>query len=260
MITSDWWLRKIPTFYKQQRWVVPYSKSLLRGKNDQVRPKWFKTVLSESITITEKVVMKNLKMSQLFFAKKRCQVSFSFDLVQLISFGLAKLSVLFFYRRIFRGKVFEIMSWTMIGIMGIWIISFFFAVLFRCGTNYQADEPTRNALLDYYDNLIKSIQAITISYTSQIIHFSYYHSIGFVLYPCISLISLTHSLDLATADVSIAQGSNLWDSSSRRCISLKNTILDVSLLNITSPARLLLELHDQLYTFCNLQVMSFENN
>lgn len=57
-----------------------------------------------------------------------------------------KLAFLFFYRRIFRGKVFNIVSWTLIGIVVAWAISFFVAILAACGTHIRANFQTLGAL------------------------------------------------------------------------------------------------------------------
>ena len=66
----------------------------------------------------------------------RCK--WAFNLLQMPAFGLVKLSVLFFYRRIFRGKAFDICTKIMIGLVCIWTISFFFVVMFQCGTKFFA--------------------------------------------------------------------------------------------------------------------------
>lgn len=66
------------------------------------------------------------------------QIFWAFDLVQCFAFGTAKLSVLFFYRRIFRGEIFNILSIGMIVVVVIWTLGFFFAILFRCGTQFWA--------------------------------------------------------------------------------------------------------------------------
>ena len=50
-------------------------------------------------------------------------------------YGGAKLSVLFFYRSIFRGRRFDIASWTLIVICGLWtLFSFLFGIL-QCGSH-----------------------------------------------------------------------------------------------------------------------------
>ncbi|MCJ1240292.1 hypothetical protein MMC14_008292 [Varicellaria rhodocarpa] len=53
-------------------------------------------------------------------------------IVQLLALGPTKLSVLLFYRRIFRGKWFNIASWVLIGAVSAWTIAFFFSNLFIC--------------------------------------------------------------------------------------------------------------------------------
>lgn len=50
----------------------------------------------------------------------------------VVPISLAKCSLLFFYRRIFRGTVFSYVTWTTIGLATIWGISYFFALLFKC--------------------------------------------------------------------------------------------------------------------------------
>lgn len=66
------------------------------------------------------------------------QIFWVFNMVQDFSFGLAKLSVLFFYRRIFSTPVFKGLTTTLMAIVSIWSVGFFFAYLFRCGTNFWA--------------------------------------------------------------------------------------------------------------------------
>jgi hypothetical protein len=55
--------------------------------------------------------------------------------------GLVKLSLLFFYRRVFTKNAapkFNVISWVVIGLIVIWTISFFFSLLFICGTDFEA--------------------------------------------------------------------------------------------------------------------------
>ena len=66
----------------------------------------------------------------------RCK--FAFNLLQMPAFGAAKLSVVFFYRRIFRGMVFDICSKVVIGIIIVWTVAFFFTILFQCQGNFWA--------------------------------------------------------------------------------------------------------------------------
>ncbi|PSR76353.1 hypothetical protein BD289DRAFT_378721, partial [Coniella lustricola] len=59
-------------------------------------------------------------------------------LVQDISFGLAKLSVLSFYRRIFSTPLLNGLNTALMVIVSIWSVGFFFAYLFRCGMTFWA--------------------------------------------------------------------------------------------------------------------------
>lgn len=50
----------------------------------------------------------------------------------VLTFGFTKLAVLLFYRRVFKGKVFQALIWTMIVISSVWTIGFFFSQLLQC--------------------------------------------------------------------------------------------------------------------------------
>ncbi|KAF4624478.1 hypothetical protein G7Y89_g13692 [Cudoniella acicularis] len=82
-------------------------------------PKGFLSATDNALILTEKIF-------------------WSFDLLQCLGFGTAKLSVIFFYRRIFRGTIFDIISIGMAVIICIWTAGFFFAILFRCGIQFWA--------------------------------------------------------------------------------------------------------------------------
>jgi len=60
-----------------------------------------------------------------------------------------KLSILFFYRRIFRGKIFDIVSWMMIAATILWTVIFEFLYIFRCGTNFSAGWVSIKELQEY---------------------------------------------------------------------------------------------------------------
>ncbi|KAL9116916.1 MAG: hypothetical protein Q9187_006554 [Circinaria calcarea] len=55
-----------------------------------------------------------------------------FQTTHVVPIMLAKLGILFFYRRIFRGSTFSAITWTTIILVAIWGISFFFSILFEC--------------------------------------------------------------------------------------------------------------------------------
>ena len=66
------------------------------------------------------------------------KMSFAVDLCQSWTLGAIKLSVVHFYRSIFRGKVFDSCSKVLISAIIIWSIAFFFGPLFQCKTNFWA--------------------------------------------------------------------------------------------------------------------------
>ena len=50
-----------------------------------------------------------------------------------------KLSILFFYRRIFRGRSFSICNWTLVGLTVLWLVYAFVSWLLFCGTHIHAN-------------------------------------------------------------------------------------------------------------------------
>ena len=77
------------------------------------------------------------------------QIKYAFNLMQTLNFGAIKLSVLFFYRRIFRGKWFDIATKSMIAIVTIWTFGFFFTIMFECRLKFWAFWSTLDNLLTY---------------------------------------------------------------------------------------------------------------
>lgn len=55
-----------------------------------------------------------------------------YQTVHTIPIMFAKLSILFFYRRVFRGPSFSAISWATIILVIVWGIGFFFSILFEC--------------------------------------------------------------------------------------------------------------------------------
>ena len=78
--------------------------------------------------------------------------------MQVATLMTLKLAFLFFYRRIFRGRAFNIASWTLIGIVVAWAVSFFIAILAACGTSIRANFQTLGVLkakcVDTFDVLV----------------------------------------------------------------------------------------------------------
>lgn len=60
------------------------------------------------------------------------QALFASTVCQPLVYGPRKLSVLLFYRRLFRGRIFDIVSWLMVVLVSIWTVAFFLANLLVC--------------------------------------------------------------------------------------------------------------------------------
>ncbi|CAF9940665.1 MAG: hypothetical protein ALECFALPRED_008785 [Alectoria fallacina] len=60
------------------------------------------------------------------------QIVLAAQLTSTLTFGFTKLSVLLFYKRIFKGTFVKPSVWTMIAVVLIWTVAFFFANLFQC--------------------------------------------------------------------------------------------------------------------------------
>lgn len=54
-------------------------------------------------------------------------------MIAIVTYGFLKLSVLLLFRRIFIGKIFNIVSIVAMVIVSAWMVSFFFATVFQCG-------------------------------------------------------------------------------------------------------------------------------
>ena len=91
------------------------------------------------------------------------QLEFSSYLVMCLVFGTIKLSVLLLYRRLFVGRLFNLYSLALCGVIVLWSLSFFFAFAFQCGTdivNWWTSPATIEA---YCDNTSALIVAFSIS-------------------------------------------------------------------------------------------------
>ncbi|TRX96511.1 hypothetical protein FHL15_002783 [Xylaria flabelliformis] len=60
------------------------------------------------------------------------QTEFATQLLSVLSLVFTKLSIVLFYRRVFRGNVFSIISLILLVVITCWGISFFFATLLEC--------------------------------------------------------------------------------------------------------------------------------
>ena len=90
-------------------------------------------------------------------------MKFAFNLLQVIILGTIKLSVIFFYRRIFRGRTFDYYSIGMIAVVIVWSIAFFFSVLFECRTHFEYLWSTLLNLVTHCSDEEKFFKAYAIS-------------------------------------------------------------------------------------------------
>lgn len=63
-----------------------------------------------------------------------------------------KLSVILFYRRLFRGKAFDFYSKGMIAVVGAWTTAFFLTTLFECGTAFEYLWSTLSNMITHCTN------------------------------------------------------------------------------------------------------------
>ncbi|KAL9080960.1 MAG: hypothetical protein Q9157_000369 [Trypethelium eluteriae] len=77
---------------------------------------------------------KNAYSAQLSIVHKSTVI---FTFLTYFALGFAKLSALFFYRRIFRGPIFNIVTWTLITLVLLWMLVFGLLFIFSCGTHFE---------------------------------------------------------------------------------------------------------------------------
>lgn len=97
------------------------------------------------------------------FAHGPLQLEFPFNLFQILALATIKFSILFLYRRIFRGQAFNIASWVLIGIVIAWAITFVVALLAACGTSFAANFQMLAALKRECVNTFKILKAFAVS-------------------------------------------------------------------------------------------------
>ena len=79
------------------------------------------------------------------------EINYAQQLTTTLTFGLTKLSVLLFYKRVFRGNTFNVAVWSMIAIVSVWTIAFFFSNLLQCYPIWVNWESS-GGLIDYCIN------------------------------------------------------------------------------------------------------------
>ena len=91
------------------------------------------------------------------------QCLYAFNVLQTPALGLVKISILFFYRRIFCGRFFNIICWTLIAIVIAWALAFFLTTVFNCGSLFSANWNTIGQLRLKCLNTFKQLLALSIS-------------------------------------------------------------------------------------------------
>ena len=64
------------------------------------------------------------------------KIEFAYQILMMIAYGSIKLSIIFFYRRIFvpqRGTVFDIVCTVTIVVVFLWTLAFILMIIFPCG-------------------------------------------------------------------------------------------------------------------------------
>jgi len=99
------------------------------------------TAINPTIELMNKVrTAASLRMS--YGANTGMQVQYSFVLLSILASGFTKLSIAYFYRRLFvtrNGSPFDWAIRISVAIVVLWTISFFLASLFECGVHFSAN-------------------------------------------------------------------------------------------------------------------------
>lgn len=94
---------------------------------------------------------------------QRNQIFWVFIMVQDLSFGLVKLSILTFYRRIIATQKVDIIKKILAVLVVLWSLGFFFAYLFRCGTQFWALWAPLHYVMEYCYDSTSMFHAMAIS-------------------------------------------------------------------------------------------------
>ena len=90
-------------------------------------------------------------------------MKFAFNLMQVVILGTIKLSVISFYRRLFRGRTFDYYSKGMIILVISWTIAFFLSFLFACRTQFEYQWSTLLNLVTHCTDEEKFFKAYAVS-------------------------------------------------------------------------------------------------
>ncbi|KAF4629084.1 hypothetical protein G7Y89_g9066 [Cudoniella acicularis] len=91
------------------------------------------------------------------------KTKYAIDIIQTFAFGAIKLSVLLFYRRIFRGKWFNIATWILMVMVVLWTVGFTAVFVFQCKLNLWAAWSTLGDMVQNCVPGIPTAEALTLT-------------------------------------------------------------------------------------------------
>jgi hypothetical protein len=92
-------------------------------------------------------------------------VEYAITILLLLAYGFIKLSILFFYRRLFilDKNYLHYLTLALIGIVIAWMVTFIFVMAFNCGTNFQYNWGSRYDLINYCGNGLQKEEGLYVS-------------------------------------------------------------------------------------------------
>lgn len=81
------------------------------------------------------VSLVDVLMDPTYSISKLYKLEYIINIMTISATGLIRLSFVYFYRRIFRGRTFDIVTKTMIGVLIVWIVGMTIALLSVCGSH-----------------------------------------------------------------------------------------------------------------------------
>ncbi|CAG8972832.1 hypothetical protein HYALB_00001251 [Hymenoscyphus albidus] len=95
------------------------------------------------------------------------QIEFAITILIVLAYGFIKLSILFFYRRLFvterKGGILNTLAWILVAIIIAWMLTFIFLTIWGCGTHYTANWGSLQDLITYCSNGLQREEALYVS-------------------------------------------------------------------------------------------------
>jgi len=91
------------------------------------------------------------------------RIAYASYIIMSLTFGIIKISVVLFYRRIFVGKIFQHWSIVLLVLIGLWTVAFFFSLVFWCGAHPTASWTNFKDILKYCVDLADLELAFAVS-------------------------------------------------------------------------------------------------